>query len=111
MQIDQRSEGDITILQLSGQFDAFQLSTASIKIDRLIRDGARKLVLDMEPLEFINSTALGYLIKTQKRLHDLGGEFVLASAPEAVRSPIRVLRVDDLFRQYDDVPGAIGHFR
>ena len=106
MEIEQRSSGEVTVLKLTGQLDAFQVPAVSTRIDRMIRDGAHKLIFDCGRLEFINSGGIGYLIKTQKSLRGMGGELVLASASESVLSPIRVLRVDEFFRQFPDVAAA-----
>jgi anti-anti-sigma factor len=78
MKLEKRRYDDVVILKFTGEFDAFNLPTFSQKIDAMIEAGDRQLVLDLHALKFINSAALGYLIKTSKRVREMKGEMVLA---------------------------------
>ena len=53
----------VAILGFTGEFDAFNLPTVSEKIDVLIQTGCTELVFNLRLLKFINSSALGYLIR------------------------------------------------
>ena len=74
MKIGRKTAGDVNILSFAGEFDAFNLPTISEKIDSLIQKGGTLLVFNLKELKFINSSALGYLIKTHKRLRELESE-------------------------------------
>ncbi|MHC4450697.1 MAG: STAS domain-containing protein, partial [Planctomycetota bacterium] len=69
MRVDRKDEpGGITILRFNGAFDAVNLEKVSAGINGVIAKGCKRLVLNLKELEFINSSALGYIIKTMDGL-------------------------------------------
>ncbi len=111
MKIDRKSEGDVTILGFSGEFDAFNLPTVSDKIDTLIEKGGYKLVFNLFELKFINSSALGYLIKTQKKLREYDGELVLSQPSQFFATTIKTLGIDQIFKVYETDTDAVAYFQ
>jgi anti-sigma B factor antagonist len=110
MKIERRTSGNVTILAFTGEFDAFNLPTISEKIDALIQTGCTKLVFNLRLLKFINSSALGYLIKTHKRLKELDGELVLAEPSKFFQTTIKTLGIDQSFKVYPDDIEAVKYF-
>jgi len=110
MKIGRKTAGDVNILSFAGEFDAFNLPTISEKIDSLIQKGGTLLVFNLKELKFINSSALGYLIKTHKRLRELEGELVLSEPSKFFQSTITTLGIDQIFRIYPNDDEAVKYF-
>jgi anti-sigma B factor antagonist len=110
MKIERKTAGNVTILVLTGELDGFNLPEAGEMIDGLIEKGSRRLVLNLRQLKFINSLALGYLIKTAKRLKELDGELVLSEPSQFFQTTIKTLGIDQIFRIYADDQEAVQHF-
>ncbi|MCZ6787097.1 MAG: STAS domain-containing protein [Planctomycetota bacterium] len=112
MKIERKTaaDGDVTILAFTGEFDAFNLPTISEKIDTLISKGCTKLVFNLHLLKFINSSALGYLIKTHKRLKQLDGELVLSQPSKFFQTTIATLGIDQIFKIYANDAEAVTYF-
>ncbi|MHC4974774.1 MAG: STAS domain-containing protein [Planctomycetota bacterium] len=98
MKIQHKTVGNVTIVSLSGELDGFNLPEVGEKIDALIDQGHTRLVVNLESLKFINSSALGYLIKTANRLKGLEGELVLSAPSKFFLTTIRTLGIDQIFR-------------
>lgn len=111
MKLEKRRYDDVVILKFTGEFDAFNLPTFSQKIDAMIEAGDRQLVLDLFALKFINSAALGYLIKTSKRVKELGGQMVLARPSKFIQKTLMTLGLDTIFSAFQTVEDAIVHFK
>ena len=111
MNLAKRRYDDVVILKFTGEFDAFNLPTFSAKIDAMTQAGDRQLVLDLHLLKFINSAALGYLIKTSKRLKDEGGGLVIARPSKFITKTLATLGLDTVFTAYLTVEDAIIHFK
>src|SRR5262245_36259564 len=77
----------------------------------MIESGDRQLVLDLHALKFINSAALGYLIKTNKRLKELRGEMVLARPSRFIQKTLVTLGLDGVFTAFQTVEDGIMHFK
>ncbi len=71
-----------SILHLQGAFDTFQCSAFLEEVDKLVDNGVRNLVLNLRLVKFINSTALGSIIRAHKTLKAKGGK-VVVSRPSA----------------------------
>ena len=110
MKIDRKTAGNVTILAFTGEFDAFNLPTISEKLDALIKGGNKRLVFNLRLLKFINSSALGYLIKTHKRLRELDGELVLAEPSKFFKSTISTLGIDQIFKIFTTDDEAVKYF-
>ncbi|MHC4493720.1 MAG: STAS domain-containing protein [Planctomycetota bacterium] len=110
MKIERKTAGNVTILAFTGEFDAFNLPQVGEKIDALIQKGSTHLVFNLRLLKFINSSALGYLIKTAKRLKELDGELVLSEPSKFFQTTIKTLGIDRIFRIYPDDQEAVKYF-
>lgn len=111
MKLEKRRYDDVVILKFIGEFDASNLGTFSPKIDQMVEAGDRQLVLDVHALKFINSSALGYLIKVSKRVKELGGDIVLARPSKFIAKTISTLGLDSVFAGYKTVEDGILHFK
>ena len=111
MKLEKHRYEDVIILKFTGEFDTFNLPAFSERIDRMITAGDNQFVLDLRLLKFINSAALGYLIKTRKVLAEAGGGMVLARPSKFVKKTLSTLGLDDIFQMFDSVEGGVMHFR
>ncbi|MEN8151782.1 MAG: STAS domain-containing protein, partial [Planctomycetota bacterium] len=68
MEIRHNVEDNILVLTLSGDFDTTEVDYFEGSIATAVDAGQFLVVLDMADLGFVNSTALGALIRAQKQL-------------------------------------------
>jgi len=101
MKVERKQWGDVTILSFIGEFDAYNLPTFSGKIDNLIETGNTKLVFNLRLMTFINSSALGYLVQTKKRVEELGGNLVVITPSKFVRKALTVLGLHEFFKIFE----------
>jgi anti-sigma B factor antagonist len=111
MKLEKHRYEDVIILKFTGEFDTFNLPGFSQRIDGMIAAGDTSLVLDLHLLKFINSAALGYLIKTSKGLAGSGGQLVIARPSKFIRKTLTTLGLDDVFKIFESVEAAVQHFR
>jgi anti-sigma B factor antagonist len=110
MKIERKTAGNVTILAFTGEFDAFNLPQISEKIDALIQTGCTRLAFNLHLLKFINSSALGYLIKTARRLKELDGELVLSEPSKFFQTTIKTLGIDQIFKIFPVDQEALKYF-
>jgi anti-anti-sigma factor len=106
MRIERKSDGEIEVIALSGEFDATEVRRVEKQIDELIDDYRTRIVLDVSDLRWIDSSALGCLIRTQTRLRPLGGEQVIASPEGLVKSTIKTVGIERMMRIFPDAAEA-----
>ena len=110
MKVERKQWGDVTILSFVGEFDAFNLPTFSSKIDNLIESGHTKLVFNLRLMTFINSSALGYLVKTKKGVEAGGGDLILVQPSKFVKKALTVLGLHKLFKMFETEEEGVLYF-
>jgi anti-sigma B factor antagonist len=81
-----RFEPDITGVSCAGRFTlGTRLSETEALFNSLIQEGARKLVLDLTHVEFVDSAGLGIIMHIFGEIGQRGGRFRIAGAHEQVR--------------------------
>jgi anti-sigma B factor antagonist len=101
MKIDKTVYDDHAVLTLKGEFDSFYCPKLQEEVDALIGDGMPRVVLNMRLVKFINSTALGAIIKAFKRCKAEGGHLALSRPSTFARTIIQKLGIDQLVPMFD----------
>ena len=96
---------DIVVVELKGGISDFPLLIHTV--DGLIADGERRIVMDLGSLPFMNSSALGYLIKVRSILLERGGQLALVRLQQAIRNILVVTNLESLFALYDSAEAAV----
>ncbi len=79
-------EPDITGVSCAGRFTlGTRLSETEALFNSLIKQGARKLVLDLTHVEFVDSAGLGIIMHISGEIRQRGGHFRIAGASDQVK--------------------------
>lgn len=106
MKIDKSLHDEFATLTLKGEFDTFYCPALMAEVEDLLDRGINHLILDMRLVKFINSTALGAVIKAHKRCRAEEGELVVAQPSPFVRDVITKVGIDKLIVLHDDEASA-----
>jgi anti-sigma B factor antagonist len=98
---------DRTILQVSGEIDVYTAPRLRQRLVELVGDGVRHLVVDMERVEFLDSTGLGVLVGGLKRMGAHEGTFVLVCGQERILKIFRITGLDRIFTIVRSVEDAV----
>lgn len=110
MKINERQEGDVTILVLSGEM-------INVKIDihptvkRLIEEGKKKVVVDIGKVKWFASTALGSLMASYSSLKAVDGNLKIARASRKIYSLFYQMKLQEVFESFDTVEEAVASFK
>jgi anti-anti-sigma factor len=102
MKIDKSIYDDYAILTLKGEFDTFYCPKLHEEVEGLLASGIAHVILNMRLVKFINSTALGAIIKAYKRCKAEGGQLVIAQPSAFARDIITKLGISKLVPMFDD---------
>jgi len=117
-----RSEGDVSIVELSGEFTlgrsvARPLDLHGRRLEDLgqtlggLLDRKRvRLVLDLEKVRFMDSAGLGELVAWKKRALQLGGDVRLLHPRDRVRDLFELTALTRVFRIFEDEAEAVASF-
>lgn len=109
MRIDQQVMKNICVLMPQGRLDA---ASAPLLRERLTDgDGIDgRMVLDFSSVDFMDSSGLGVLVASARRLRAQKGDIKLACLAGKVRRVFELTRADRLFDIYDDPEAAVRSF-
>ena len=109
--INQRTAGDVTILDLKRRE---RIRGASMQLHEsircLAREGKNRVLLDLAWVEHIDSSALGELVSSHITLEETGGALKLMHMTESVQKLMTVTKLLTVLDVYDDEPEAIASF-
>ncbi|WP_322723608.1 STAS domain-containing protein [Streptomyces spongiae] len=91
-----RSEdcGVWAVVVLTGEVDLFLAPVLRDAVDTLIVEGRARIVLDLEQVYFMDSSALGVLVYGLRRTGATGGTLRLAAPGEQVRRLLELTGLD-----------------
>lgn len=82
-----------------------------LKLMEDIAEGSRKMVVDLSECEFIDSTFLGALVVSLKKLTTLGGDLRLVGFQPAVHTMFELTRMYRVFESFESKEEAINSYR
>ena len=85
MEISIRKTDETSILDFSGNLDTNTSIDAEKSINRLIEDGADRILFNFTNLNFITSSGLRVLLSTAKKLQASGGKMKICGLNQTVQ--------------------------
>lgn len=72
--------------------------------------GARKIIVDLHDLDYIDSAGIGTIVSAAKMIRKQGGDLVMSSATANILSLFKVVSLQDFIRIFSTDGEAINHF-
>jgi len=86
-----------TIVSVGGEIDVYTAPKLRDKITELVADGKYHLVVDMEAVEFLDSTGLGVLVGGLKKVRANSGSLQLVCNQERLLKIFRITGLAKVF--------------
>jgi anti-sigma B factor antagonist len=106
LSLSTRTEGDRTIVEVGGEIDVYTAPRLREQLVDLVADGQYHLVVDMERVDFLDSTGLGVLVAGLKRARENGGDLRLVATSSHILRMLAITRLDSVFSVYPDLGAA-----
>lgn len=88
---------DVTVLQVQGRIsmgrDAQELEW---KVDDLLKAEAKRVVLDLTGVSYLDSTGIGIIVMCAGKLKDSGGKMKISGPAGSVAHTLELCRVTDI---------------
>ena len=105
--VSERTQGEITLLKISGDLDQLYEGEMTKRIDDLVTRGVKQLVIDLSDLNLIDSAGIGGLVLLSKRIRAQNGEGKLSGVRGQPGELFKHLRLDRAFDVHGDVDSAM----
>ncbi len=103
---DQNVDG-WTVVAASGEIDVAAAPVLREQLVKLINDGTTKMVIDIENVDFIDSTGLGVLVGAIRRARSAGGDVRLVCTNSRLLKVFDVTGLDEVFTIEATVDDAV----
>lgn len=109
MRISLEPRDRYTILHLRGDFDTFYCPLLQKEIESLLEAGVLHVVLNLRMVKFINSTALGAVLRAHKQLAERGGRLAVSRPSPFVRDVLSKVGLERLVPLFETDEAAGEH--
>lgn len=110
MQITERMVNDIQILELAGRFDTTTANSVLQRIDTMTTKPPARVVVNMENVNFVDSTGLSTLVQGTKQSRMQKGDLYLCGLQQSVRIIFELTRLDKYFDIFSAEEDAVSAF-
>jgi anti-sigma B factor antagonist len=111
MQIDERVVDGVTILDLKGKMTLGEGDELlKDKINSLIQQDKKKLLLNLEGVPYIDSAGLGEIVRTYTTVSRQGGKLKLLNLTKRIQDLLAITKLLTVFETYDAEDEAIKSF-
>jgi len=99
----------VTVVRVTGELDVFSVSTLRESLDEVVIEavGTTNLVVDLTGLTFMDSSGLGALVRTQKKVRVLRGTFGVVCGEGPVLRLLNITGLSHVLRVSDTLEAAI----
>ena len=105
-----KESGNVKIVLFDGELDSTSSSAADEELSKLRDDGAKKVLINFEKLDFISSAGLRILLSTAQILKKVGGELRVCSLNKTIQDIFNVSGFVTLLNVFEDESQALANF-
>jgi anti-sigma B factor antagonist len=106
LSLTSREVGSAQVVAVAGEIDVYTSPRLRERLVTLVNGGATAIVVDLEQVDFIDSTGLGVLVGVLKRLRARGGTMSVVCRQEGLLRVFRITGLDKVFAIHDTVADA-----
>jgi len=107
MEIFQENNNEIEIFSVKGSLDSNTSAEFETRIYAALENGQRKLILNLENLDYISSAGIRVMLKTTKDLKRMDGNIVLCALQDYVREVFEIAGFDGYLNIENNLKAAL----
>lgn len=111
MEIAERTVGDVTVLDLRGKMTLGEGDELlKEKINSMLANGRKKLILNLEGVPYIDSAGLGEVVRTYTTVSRQGGSLKLLNLTKRIEDLLSITKLLTVFETFDTEAEAVKSF-
>ncbi len=109
--IDERTAGNVTILELNGKITigdgSVQLREA---VRRLLEQGHKNLLIDLGKVDYVDSSGIGELVSCYTTTKNQGGQLKLLNLTKKIQDLLSITKLLTVFETFEGESDALASF-
>lgn len=110
MEISQRNNGQVTILDIHGEIDLYNTPEIEMLTRKLAKEGKTRILINLREAPYIDSTGLGMLLNIQKELQRVSGALKLTGFSPGLRKIFEMTKLITRFEVFESEEDALKAF-
>jgi anti-sigma B factor antagonist len=98
----------LTVVAVAGEVDVATAPSLRARLVELIGEGKVNLAIDLEGVDFLDSTGLGVLVSTVKRVRNDGGDLTLVCTNPHILKVFEITGLTTVFAIHATIGAALG---
>jgi len=101
-------DSEVTVMDFTGPLSTPGITVANVEraIKRRIEEGSRKLVLDLNKVDFLDSSGVGLLVVALSAMERAGGKMAIVGATGVVKQVLGTVHLERVIGLYPDLASA-----
>jgi anti-anti-sigma factor len=95
--LESSREGATATVRVVGELDSYTTPGLRARLESLVAEGSSRVVVDLAGVNFIDSTAMGALVRGLKLARAAGGDLVLKDPQAPVIRVLKLTGLDAIF--------------
>jgi anti-sigma B factor antagonist len=105
-----RNNGDVSIIDLAGQLTSFASGALRNTIGDLIKQGRKKIVLNVGDLAYLDSSGVGELANCYMSVIKQSGEMKVVGLTAKVEEILKITQLYRVFQEFQNEEAALSSF-
>ena len=105
-----RENGPISLVYITGSLTSFEIGGLRSTITGLLKQGRRKIVLNLDGLRYLDSSGIGELVRNYMSVIKSGGEMKVVGLKPKVEEIFKVTQLHQIFQEFQDEAEALESF-
>jgi len=112
MEIEERAIGAVMVIRVTGDITLNKGGDVILKdkINSVLQQGHKKLLLDLGGVAYVDSAGLGQLVQVKVTASRSGAELKLLNITKRLQDLLVVTRLSTVFDSYEDEAAALASF-
>jgi anti-sigma B factor antagonist len=112
MQIEERQAGEVTVIKVNGDITLNKGGDVLLKdkVQSLLQQGKKKLLLDLGSVSYVDSAGLGQLVQVYATTRNHGGSLKLLNLTRRLKDLLVVSKLLTVFDSYESEAEAMASF-
>ncbi|HYF10822.1 MAG TPA: STAS domain-containing protein [Actinomycetota bacterium] len=107
IQIEHRTADPWDVLDVGGEVDLSTAPTLRARLEQLIDGGTRRLVVNLEPVTFMDSSGLSVLVSAFKAMREADGRIAVVCTNPAISKIFTITGLDRVLAIHPSVDEAL----
>ena len=105
-----RESGPISVVYVTGSLTSFEVGGLRTTIAALVKQGRKKIVLNLDGLLYLDSSGIGELVRNYMTVIKSGGEMKVVGLKPKVQQIFEVTQLHQIFEEFRDEAEALESF-